>query len=116
VRVSSKHDAALAFLLALTDTTQNLTDISAETELSISYLEQLATKLRGAGLIESTRGPGGGYRLSRPLHNITVGDIFSAIGTETSRQGFGLFNEIERRIGHVALSNLSSGASAPCTR
>lgn len=116
MKIASKHDAALALLLALTGEVQTLASISVEINLSVSYLEQLATKLRGAKLIESVRGPGGGYRLSRPLHDITVGDIFAAIGTETGRQGFGLFDEIQRRLKHVALSDLGKGATASCTK
>lgn len=116
MKIASRHDAALAFLLTLTEETQNLTTVSEVTHLSLSYLEQLATKLRSAGLITSVRGPGGGYKLSRPLSDITVGDIFTAIGTETKRQGFGLFDEIERRLAHVALTDLSNGAASPCTK
>jgi Rrf2 family iron-sulfur cluster assembly transcriptional regulator len=116
MKIACKHDAALALLLALTSEARSLAHISADINISVSYLEQLATKLRSAKLIESVRGPGGGYRLSRPLHDITVGDIFTAIGTETNRQGFGLFDEIQRRLAHVALSDLSSGVTMPCTK
>ncbi|OAT17915.1 iron-sulfur cluster regulator [Buttiauxella gaviniae ATCC 51604] len=116
MKIASKHDAALALLLALTDEVHTLASISVEINLSVSYLEQLATKLRGAKLIESVRGPGGGYRLTRPLNQITVGDIFTAIGTETNRQGFGLFDEIQRRLKHVALSDLGKGVQASCAK
>src|SRR5690606_9224121 len=43
-----------------------LADIAARQEISLSYLEQLFAKLRRGGLVTSVRGPGGGYRLSRP--------------------------------------------------
>ena len=42
-----------------------LADISQRQEISLSYLEQLFSKLRKNGLVDSARGPGGGYRLSR---------------------------------------------------
>jgi Rrf2 family iron-sulfur cluster assembly transcriptional regulator len=57
----------------------NLADIAARQQLSQSYLEQLFAKLRRAGLVSSARGPGGGYRLSRPASAITVSDIVAAV-------------------------------------
>ena len=44
-----------------------LADIAARQDISLSYLEQLFAKLRRGGLVTSVRGPGGGYRLSRPV-------------------------------------------------
>ncbi|HBS42962.1 MAG TPA: Fe-S cluster assembly transcriptional regulator IscR, partial [Oceanospirillales bacterium] len=44
-----------------------------------SYLEQLFAKLRRNGLVESIRGPGGGYRLSRQDHEINVAEIVDAV-------------------------------------
>ena len=55
--------------------TTSITDISRKEGLSVSYLEQLLNKLRREGLIESIRGPKGGYVLSREASDITVGDI-----------------------------------------
>lgn len=46
--------------------------------MSESYLEQLFPKLRKAGLVESVRGAGGGYRLARSLESVSVGDILRA--------------------------------------
>jgi Rrf2 family iron-sulfur cluster assembly transcriptional regulator len=56
-----------------------LADISQCQGISLSYLEQLFAKLRKKGLVEGVRGPGGGYRLARPSHAITVADIVSAV-------------------------------------
>lgn len=47
--------------------------------ISASYLEQLFGKLRKAGLLDSVRGPGGGYRLIRPPKLITAADIIAAV-------------------------------------
>ena len=47
--------------------------------ISLSYLEQLFGKLRRAKLVNSVRGPGGGYCLARPIANITVADIIAAV-------------------------------------
>jgi Rrf2 family iron-sulfur cluster assembly transcriptional regulator len=50
--------------------------------VSLSYLEQLFSRLRQAGLVESTRGPGGGYSLARRPADISVADIVAAVEDE----------------------------------
>lgn len=56
-----------------------LAGISQRQKISLSYLEQLFGKLRRHELVESTRGPGGGYTLARPMKNITVADMIFAV-------------------------------------
>jgi Rrf2 family transcriptional regulator, iron-sulfur cluster assembly transcription factor len=56
-----------------------LTAISARQKISLSYLEQLFGKLRRNALVESTRGPGGGYSLGRKAEEITVANIIQAV-------------------------------------
>jgi Rrf2 family iron-sulfur cluster assembly transcriptional regulator len=56
-----------------------LAAISARQQISLSYLEQLFGKLRRHELVESTRGPGGGYSLGRKSADITVADIIVAV-------------------------------------
>ena len=56
-----------------------LAAISERQRISLSYLEQLFGKLRRAKLVNSVRGPGGGYCLARPIENITVADIITAV-------------------------------------
>jgi Rrf2 family iron-sulfur cluster assembly transcriptional regulator len=56
-----------------------LSDISKRQGISLSYLEQLFSKLRKNGLVDSARGPGGGYRLSRNAGEIAVGEIITAV-------------------------------------
>ncbi|PKO45444.1 MAG: DNA-binding protein [Betaproteobacteria bacterium HGW-Betaproteobacteria-3] len=56
-----------------------LAAISARQKVSVSYLEQMFSKLRRSGLVESTRGPGGGYSLGRNAETISVADIIAAI-------------------------------------
>jgi len=53
--------------------------ISARQGISLSYLEQLFSKLKKAGLVSSARGPGGGYRLSRGAKEISVSEIIHAV-------------------------------------
>jgi Rrf2 family iron-sulfur cluster assembly transcriptional regulator len=60
----------------------SLADISARQDISQEYLEQLFGKLRRAGLVESARGPGGGYRLARDASEIAVADIILAVDEE----------------------------------
>jgi Rrf2 family transcriptional regulator, iron-sulfur cluster assembly transcription factor len=56
-----------------------LAGISERQKISLSYLEQLFGKLRREELVESVRGPGGGYRLARPLAEVSVADIIVAV-------------------------------------
>jgi Rrf2 family transcriptional regulator, iron-sulfur cluster assembly transcription factor len=56
-----------------------LAAISARQEISLSYLEQLFGKLKRHKLVDSTRGPGGGYSLGRKPEHITVADIMVAV-------------------------------------
>jgi Rrf2 family iron-sulfur cluster assembly transcriptional regulator len=56
-----------------------LAGISKRQRISLSYLEQLFGKLRRVAIVESTRGPGGGYTLSREDKSITVADIIIAV-------------------------------------
>ena len=56
-----------------------LAGISQRQSISLSYLEQLFAKLRRHSLVESTRGPGGGYRLGKSAADISVADIIFAV-------------------------------------
>jgi len=56
-----------------------LADIAQRQDISLSYLEQLFAKLRRGGLVTSVRGPGGGYRLSRPSGELRIADIIVAV-------------------------------------
>ena len=56
-----------------------LAGISEREHISLSYLEQLFGKLRRNGLVESTRGPGGGYTLGKPAADITITAIITSV-------------------------------------
>ena len=56
-----------------------LAEISARQKISLSYLEQLFGKLRRHELVESVRGPGGGYCLARDMSKVSVADIIVAV-------------------------------------
>jgi Rrf2 family iron-sulfur cluster assembly transcriptional regulator len=61
-----------------------LQEIALRHRISLSYLEQVFAKLRQRGLVESTRGPGGGYSLGFLGDQITVADIVAAIDDPAS--------------------------------
>lgn len=56
-----------------------LAGISARQDISLSYLEQLFSKLRRENLVRGVRGPGGGYQLARPANEITIASIIAAV-------------------------------------
>jgi Rrf2 family iron-sulfur cluster assembly transcriptional regulator len=56
-----------------------LAAVSERQKISLSYLEQLFGKLRRHGLVESVRGPGGGYNLARPSDTVSVADVILAV-------------------------------------
>lgn len=83
MRLSAKSRFAVAAMidLALRESSGPvpLNSIGQRLQISLSYLEQLFSKLRQHGLVESTRGPGGGYTLGRDVKSISVADIIRAI-------------------------------------
>ncbi|MDH5395113.1 MAG: Fe-S cluster assembly transcriptional regulator IscR [Gammaproteobacteria bacterium] len=97
MRLTTKGRYAVTAMLDLAlhykDGPITLADISQRQGISLSYLEQLFSRLRKQELVDSTRGPGGGYRLSRDAHQIAVADVITAVDekVETTRCG-GLSN------------------------
>jgi len=58
----------------------SIKEISAVQKISPEFLEQLFFKLKKSGIISSVRGPGGGFSLDRNLEQVSVKDIFDAVG------------------------------------
>ena len=83
MRLSTRGRFAITAMIDLalrqTSTPVPLADLAQRHRISMSYLEQMFAKLRHHGLVESTRGPGGGYTLARPAVAISVADIVGAI-------------------------------------
>lgn len=83
MKLTSKGRYAVTAMLDLALHTDKgpvtLAGISERQGISLSYLEQLFTRLRKQGLVSSTRGPGGGYTLSRPASEIPVSDVVTAV-------------------------------------
>lgn len=57
----------------------NLNNISKRQNISLSYIEQLFARLKSAGIVESYRGPGGGYLLSKPAKEISIAAVVRAV-------------------------------------
>ena len=84
MRVSTRGDYASRALLSLAlhvegEGPTSVRDIAERTGLPQPYLEQILLALKGAGLVRSKRGVGGGYVLARPAGQITLGQIVSAV-------------------------------------
>jgi len=88
----------------------SLADISRRQEISLSYLEQLFAKLRHSELVNSVRGPGGGYRLNRSANGINVAEIIDAVNESvdaTSCNGKGNCQNGEVCLTHFLWDELS---------
>lgn len=130
-------------MVALTDlasapegTVMSLSEISMRQKISLTYLEQLFVRLRRAGLVDSLRGPGGGYRLARPAAEIRVSDILEAVDETvsamhtgagasggvsgsraqslTNRLWEGLSAHVYVYLHQTRLSDIAGNALAPC--
>ena len=83
MKLSTKGRYAMIALTDLAnpknDKVSTLSQISKRQKISLAYLEQLFVKLRRAGIVSSTRGPGGGYSLSKSADAIRIADILAAV-------------------------------------
>lgn len=93
MRLTTKGRYAVTAMLDLalhgTERPVSLADISGRQNISLSYLEQLFSKLRRNDLVSSVRGPGGGYRLSRGGDEIFVAQIIDAVNETVDATGCG---------------------------
>ncbi|MDH5190415.1 MAG: Fe-S cluster assembly transcriptional regulator IscR [Gammaproteobacteria bacterium] len=88
-----------------------LADISQRQGISLSYLEQLFSRLRKQGLVDSARGPGGGYRLSREAAQISIVEVINAVDEKvdvTKCAGEGNCQDNDRCLTHELWMDLSS--------
>ena len=88
MRITTRGRYGLRAVLKLTlsDTGKpiSIRELSEKEDISPEFLEQIFFRLRKSGIIKSTRGPGGGFQLNRDPAEITVKDIFDAVGEEIS--------------------------------
>ena len=108
MRLSAKGEYAITALLDLAmhdkEGLQPIQEIAARQGIPQRYLEQVLLQLKRAGLLESRRGSSGGYRLSRPADQVTVGTVLRAVedsvgGAGAARRGGGH--------GHDSMGDLS---------
>jgi Rrf2 family transcriptional regulator, iron-sulfur cluster assembly transcription factor len=93
-----------------------LASISSRQQISLSYLEQMFSRLRRNGIVASTRGPGGGYTLGRQAADISVADIVSAVdeplddigSPEPAASDDGMSRELWQRLNAVMLAHMGT--------
>jgi Rrf2 family transcriptional regulator, iron-sulfur cluster assembly transcription factor len=90
-----------------------LASISQRQQISLSYLEQLFSRLRRDGIVESTRGPGGGYTLGRGAEQISVAQIVSAVDEPLDEAGdderaMGMSKALWLRLNAVMLEHMAT--------
>ena len=92
----------------------SLTDVAKRQHISLPYLEQLFVKLRRAKLVESVRGTNGGYRLSRPAHEIRVVEILEAVDetVDAMHKGAGASGGVSGSRAQSVTNRLWEGLSA----
>lgn len=121
MRLSTRGRHAVSAVVDLADRSRErpvpLAAIAAQQAISLSYLEQIFSGLRQAGVVQSVRGPGGGYRLARPASSLTIADIVLAVegrgGAELSGGPIrpsaateGLWRALDRHV-HAFLDSVS---------
>ena len=84
MKISAKSEYACLAMLALArqspdDAPLRIREISESHQIPERYLVQILLQLKGAGLVASTRGAAGGYRLARPAATISLGEVLTAI-------------------------------------
>ena len=113
MRLSTKGRFAVAAMIDVALRQKNgpvaLSDIATRHQISLSYLEQMFSRLRHDGLVQSTRGPGGGYALGHRAEEITVADI---IGSVDGRGD--LDDRRARHISNLHATEGSTGVSDAC--
>lgn len=88
MKLSSRTQYAIKAMLELANSPKSsisLNSLSTTQNISLSYLEQIFAALRKNQLVNSVRGPGGGYLIAKPLEAITIADIVIAIDPQLSK-------------------------------
>ncbi|MGY6635368.1 MAG: Fe-S cluster assembly transcriptional regulator IscR [Alkalilacustris sp.] len=118
MKLSTKGRYAMVALVDLASAPEgalvSLAEVSRRQHVSQPYLEQLFVKLRRAGLVESVRGPGGGYRLARSADAIRIADILEAVDETVSamRPGAGATGAVSGSRAQSLTNRLWEGLSA----
>jgi Rrf2 family protein len=111
MKVSTRGDYAARALLSLalhsSDRPTSVKEIAERTNLPQPYLEQILLAVKGAGLVRSKRGVGGGYVLARPPEQITLAEIVAAVDGPIAT----LLDEHDHCEGHCVLQEVWVGVS-----
>src|SRR3982751_6386165 len=111
MKVATRGDYAARALLPLalhgSDEPTSVKEIAERTNLPQPYLEQILLAAKGAGLVRSKRGVGGGYVLSRPADEITLAEILAAVDGPLTT----LVTEHDHCEGHCVLQEVWVGVS-----
>jgi Rrf2 family transcriptional regulator, iron-sulfur cluster assembly transcription factor len=116
MRLSTKSRFAVNALIDLALREQAgpvaLAAIAGRQQISLSYLEQLFSRLKRDGLVESTRGPGGGYTLGRAASDISLADIVGAVESPSGEADdalarAGLARDLWQRLDSVMQSHMA---------
>jgi len=89
MRITTKGRYSLRAAIALAEMSKNgemvsINSLSEAEDIPAVFLEQIFFKLKKAGIVKSTRGPGGGFAFNRQLDSITIKELFDAAGEELS--------------------------------
>jgi len=83
MHVTAKADYAVRATVELADSSQQsprkVDEVARAQSIPVSFLENILTQLRSAGVVRSQRGPEGGYWLSRPADQLTLADVIRAV-------------------------------------
>ena len=114
MRLSTKGRYAVTAMLELALNEGNgplpLADISANQNISLSYLEQLFAHMRAKGLVRGVRGPGGGYFLDKSADDISIADVICAVDEWVEMTRFSEHKKVYSRepgITHLLWNELS---------
>ena len=118
MRLSTKGRYAVVAMsdiaLSAKENLVTLGEVSKRQNISMPYLEQLFVKLRRSELVISVRGPGGGYKLARPPHQIRIVDILTAVeeNVDAMSQGAGASGGLSGSKAQSMTNRLWEGLSA----
>ncbi|WP_108646514.1 Rrf2 family transcriptional regulator [Polynucleobacter rarus] len=105
MRLTTKGRFAVTAMIDLAMRQHNgpvtLSEISSRQDISLSYLEQLFGKLRRVNIVQSTRGPGGGYSLSREDKLISIAEIITAVDEPIDATQCGNKGNCQSKRGHL---------------
>ncbi|MDC7127323.1 MAG: Rrf2 family transcriptional regulator [Spirochaetales bacterium] len=84
MKVTTKGRYGLRAILKLAEQKDNkplaISSIATDEQISPEFLEQIFYKMKKSGIIKSTRGPGGGFSIAKPVNEITLSDILKSVG------------------------------------